>query len=79
MRATNASSIAATLNASVRPSEAPRAAASMKFASTFSTFSFTEPRVGDSSVSGNITFAITSAAGADMTDAAIRWPATLPK
>jgi hypothetical protein len=71
----NASSIAPTLSARPRPSLAPRAAASIAFASVRSSSIRISPFVAGSSVSGYITFEIASAAGADITDAAIRCPA----
>jgi hypothetical protein len=75
MSAMNASSMAPTLNASVIPSPAPRAAASMTFTSGDSTSMSSDVAVSGSPVSGYMIFATTSAAGADMTDAARRCPA----
>ncbi len=71
-----ASSMAPTLKARAMPSEAPRAAASRALASRFSfgmrTFS---PLVSGLPISGITILAQTRAAGADITDWAIRWPA----
>ena len=53
--------------------------ASTAFVVVRSTSTFTVPAVADSSVSGRRSFATTSAAGADMTDAAMRCSAGAPK
>src|SRR5690554_5584893 len=62
--AMNANNIAPTFKASVKPTPAPDAAASMPFALVFSTSIFTEPAVTGTSVSGYNIFDITKAAGA---------------
>jgi len=68
--AINASSIAPILSASFSPSAAPAAAASIRLLAVFSTSILTEPRVSGSPVSGTRIFAITSVAGAAITEAA---------
>ena len=67
--------MAPTLSARCNPSPAPRAAASMTFTSVFSTRLTDRPAVSGSASSGYMSLPIISAAGADMTDAAMRCPA----
>ena len=74
-RAMKAMSMAPTRSASRSPSAAPRAAASITFTSGRSTSSVRRPAVTGSPVSGTSSFAMTSAAGADMMEAAARCPA----
>jgi hypothetical protein len=77
-RATNAISIAPTFKASDRPDDAPSAAASITLTQP-EVFSIgTDPTVFGCSVSGCITLAIISAAGAEITDAVNRCPASIP-
>ena len=66
------SSIAAMFNASLRPSAAPPAAASMMLQAVFSTSIFTVPRVSGVPVSGISSLATTRVAGAAMMLAASR-------
>ena len=56
----------------------PLAAASITLPPTSISGSRTSPAVVECSVSGNTILPITSAAGADITLAAIRWPAGIP-
>jgi hypothetical protein len=72
--AVKAMSIAPTLIASVNPSLVPRAAASTRFASVRSILNSTPPDVTGVSVSGTISFATSSDAGADTKHAAARCP-----
>ena len=74
-RAIKASSIAPTFSARKSPSDAPRAAASITFTSEDSMLTSRFPDVSGLPSSGYISLATTSAAGADMTEAAIRCPA----
>ena len=67
MNARNAISIAATLIASVMPSDAPDAAASMTLTCCFSITIFTRPRVSGSFISGSSSFERYSEHGAAMT------------
>ncbi len=71
--------IAPTFSASRRPSKVPVVSASMPLTLVLSTVSLTSPLVGETSVSGNIIFEIASAAGADITEAAIKCSAGIPK
>jgi hypothetical protein len=67
-----------TLIASFTPSAAPWHIASRPLAVSRSIFACAPPRVGLRSVSGRRIFAITSAAGALITDAVSRCPASMP-
>ena len=77
-RAMNAMSMATMFSTSFRPSAAPRQAASSTFASVRGTSTLTVPLVGESSVSGTMILATTRAAGADISEATIRWPGSAP-
>ena len=75
MSARKARSIAPTLRASLSPSPAPPAAASMTFACVFGRSTSRVPRVTGSAVSGMSILLTTIPAGAAMMLAASRWPA----
>jgi hypothetical protein len=72
IRAMKAINMAATFRASFRSSVAPRQAASSTFTPGGGTSIFTFPFVTEGWVSGSMILAITSEAGADMSEAAIR-------
>jgi hypothetical protein len=72
MSAINANSIAPTLAARRSPSLAPQVAASSTLTVVFSKRTWTAPAVREVSVSGTRIFAMTNAAGADITDAVSR-------
>ena len=67
--------IAAIFAASFKPSVAPVLNASIPFVCDCLISILRSPIVSDTSVSGYIILAITSAAGADITEAANKWPA----
>ncbi len=77
--AIKASSMAPTFSASVNPSPAPRAAASIAFTSGEGTSTLSVPIVSGSPSSGYMTLEIRIVAGAAITLAAIRWPAMFGK
>ena len=76
--AKNAINIAPTFSASFSPSLVPAAAASSTLTESLWNLFSTEPSVSGVSVSGTIILAIIKAAGAEMTQAVARCPASTP-
>ena len=77
-RATKAINMPMTFKDSVMPSFAPRQMASMPFVDSSSNFAVAPPAVSLCSVSGSMILAMSSAAGALITDAVSRCPAETP-